>query len=254
MLDLFGRQVAVVDRLDLALQPAQVEEELLLGRRGADFHQGPGVQDIFLDGRADPPHGVGGQPEAPVRLEPLDRLHQAHIALGDQIPDGEAVAPVAHGDLGHQAKMAGDEAMRGFGVVMFAPALRQHEFLLGREEGELPNLAEIAIYAVSLRRRWERSGGGRHCPLLRTGGAWHPFSRGRGAAVLIGLPVDSNRSCGSGLPHYQGSFAIFVSSFCQDRGPPPDAASRSPPISTGSGLSKVSVSPVVGWVKRSRTA
>ena len=38
---LLGLQVAVVDRLHLALQPAQVEEQLLLRRRGAHFHQRP---------------------------------------------------------------------------------------------------------------------------------------------------------------------------------------------------------------------
>ncbi len=37
--DLLGPQVAVVDRLHLALQPAQIEEQLLLRRRGAHLHQ-----------------------------------------------------------------------------------------------------------------------------------------------------------------------------------------------------------------------
>ena len=104
-LDLFGAQVALLQRGDLALGLAQVEEQLLLVGRGAHFHERPGAQDIFLNRRADPPHGVGGQTKALVRLEALDRLHEAHIALGDDLANGQAIAAIAHGDLGHETQM-----------------------------------------------------------------------------------------------------------------------------------------------------
>ena len=129
LLDRLRAEVALLDRLHLALQPAQVEEQLLLRRGRAQLHQRPGVQDVFLDGGADPPHGVGGEPEAAVGVEALDRLHQADIALGDDLVHRQAVAAVAHGDLGHQAQMAGHQLVGRLDVVMVAPALGEHVLL-----------------------------------------------------------------------------------------------------------------------------
>ena len=63
------------------------------------------VQDVFLDRGADPPHRIGGQAEAAVRVEPLDRLHHADIALADQFADRQAVAAIAHGDFRHEPQM-----------------------------------------------------------------------------------------------------------------------------------------------------
>ena len=83
MFDLFGAQVAILHRADLALQAAQVEEQLLLGRRRADLYQAPAAQDIFLDRRLDPPHGIGGEAEAFFGIEFAHALHQADIAFGN---------------------------------------------------------------------------------------------------------------------------------------------------------------------------
>jgi len=51
------------------------------------------------------PHRVGGQAEALVRVELLHGLHQADVALGDDLAHGQAIAAVTHGDLGHEAKV-----------------------------------------------------------------------------------------------------------------------------------------------------
>src|SRR3546814_21170603 len=66
-----GRQVALLHRLDLSFELAQVEEQLLLRRRRAHLHQRPGMEYIFLYCGANPPHGVGREPEAALRLEAL---------------------------------------------------------------------------------------------------------------------------------------------------------------------------------------
>ncbi len=104
---LFGLHVTVLDRLHLPLQAAQVEEQFFLRGRGAHFHQRPGMQDIFLDRGADPPHRIGCQAETAFRIKPLDRLHHADIALGDQLAEWQAIAAVAHRDFRHQAQMRG---------------------------------------------------------------------------------------------------------------------------------------------------
>jgi len=139
----FRLQVAVIDGLHLALQAAQVEEQLLLGGCGAHLHQRPGVQDVFLDRRADPPHRVGRQAEAAIRVEALDRLHHADIALRDQLGEGQAVAAIAHRDLGDEAQMAGDQPMRRLGVFRLLPALGKHVFFVRLQHRELTDLLEI---------------------------------------------------------------------------------------------------------------
>ena len=112
------------------------------------------MQDVFLDRRANPPHRVGGKAEAPIGVELLDRLHQPDIAFGNQFGDRQAVAPVAHRDLGDQAQMAGDHHMRGIHVVMLDPAFGRHEFLLGLEHGEFADFLQVARQiAVGRKRR-----------------------------------------------------------------------------------------------------
>src|SRR6266566_5763938 len=143
-LDLVGPHVAFFQRGNLALRLAQVEEQLLLIGGGAHLHQRPRAQDVSLDRRLDPPHGVGGQPKALLGLEPLDRLHQPDVAFRDHLGDRQAVAAVAHGDLGDEAQVAGGELVRRVAVAVLAPALGQHELFLRLQHREPPDLFEIS--------------------------------------------------------------------------------------------------------------
>ena len=93
--------------------------------------------------RADPPHGVGRQAEALVGLEALDGLHQTDVAFGHDLADRQAVAAIAHGDLGDEAQMRGDELVGGGGILMLAPTLGEHVFLLRLQNGELANFRQI---------------------------------------------------------------------------------------------------------------
>ena len=142
--DLVGLQVAVVESLDLALHLAQVEEQPLLVGGRAHLHQAPRAQDVFLDRGLDPPHGIGGQPEAALRLEFLDGLHQADIALGDHLADRQAVAAIAHGDLGDEPEMAGDELVGGAGVLMLLVPLGEHVLFLRLKHRETTDFLKVA--------------------------------------------------------------------------------------------------------------
>ena len=142
-LDLIGAHVAFLQRVDLALRLAQVEEQLLLVRGRAHFHERPRAQDVFLDRRLDPPHRVGGQTEALLGLETLHRLHQAHIAFRDDLGDRQAVAAIAHRDLGDEAEMAGDEPVRRIAVAMLTPALGEHVLLLRLQHREPPDFFQV---------------------------------------------------------------------------------------------------------------
>ena len=143
LVQMFGRKIALFHRLQLALQLAQVEEQLFLRGGGAHFHQRPRVQDVLLYRRADPPHRVGGKAKTAIGVEALDGLHHADIALRDQLGERQAVAAIAHRDLGDQPQMAGDQAVRGLGILMLFPAFGEHVLLFRLQHRKLADLLEI---------------------------------------------------------------------------------------------------------------
>ena len=96
-----------------------------------------------MDRRLDPPHRVGGEAEAFFRFESLDRLHQADIAFGHDFRDRQAVAAIAHGDLGDETEMTGDELVRGFTIAVLTPAARQHVFLLRFQHREPADFFQV---------------------------------------------------------------------------------------------------------------
>lgn len=144
MLNVFGFEVAFFNSLNLALDLTQIEKQLLLCRRGADFHQRPRPQDIFLDRRPDPPHGIGRKPKAAFRIKALDRLHHAHIAFRNQLGDGQSIAPVAHGDFGDKAQMTSDHFVCGFRIFVLGPCLGEHIFLILSQHRKFANILQIA--------------------------------------------------------------------------------------------------------------
>ena len=179
--DVLGLEVAILEGVDLVLHPAEVEEELLLRGGGAHFHERPAAQDIFLDRGADPPHRVGGEAEAPFRLELLHALHQADIAFGDQLGGGQPIAAIAHGDLRHEPEVRIDQLGRGISVLMLGPALGQHIFLFRRQNRKLLDLREIAVEASLTARCGDRRRdvstchGDLHTPWAPTGGLARPL-------------------------------------------------------------------------------
>ena len=152
-----GMEVRILVGFELLLHPAQVEEQLLLRRGGAHLHEAPRAQDEFLDRGLDPPHRIGREAEAAIGLELLDALHQADVAFGNEVADRQAVAAIAHGDLGHEPQVAGDQLRRGFGILVLGIALGEHVFLLGRQHGEFLDLGEIAVEALLTAQRRDRS-------------------------------------------------------------------------------------------------
>jgi hypothetical protein len=59
--------------------------------------------------------------------------------------DGQAIAAIAHGDLGHETQVAGDELRRGLGIAMFLIALGEHIFLLGGQHRKFLDFGQIAV-------------------------------------------------------------------------------------------------------------
>ena len=75
LLDLLWGELPPINRINLAFDLSQVEEQFLLCRRCANFYQRPAPQNIFLYGGAYPPHRIGRQPETTLGIELFDRLH-----------------------------------------------------------------------------------------------------------------------------------------------------------------------------------
>src|SRR5439155_23767563 len=88
-----------------------------------------GVGDAACDGLSDPPRGVRRELEALAPVELLDRVHQAEVALLDQVEERQARRLVLLGDRDHQ------------------PQVRLHERGLGQLAlvGEPPELTALAL-------------------------------------------------------------------------------------------------------------
>ena len=136
---MFRLQVTIFDGLHLTLEPAQIEKQLLLRRRGAHLHQRPAMQDVFLDGRTNPPHCVGCQAKSPIRVEALHSLHHADVAFADQFTDRQAIAAIAHGNLCDQAQVRRHQLMRCIHIFRVTPSLGERQLLVWRQHRKLAN-------------------------------------------------------------------------------------------------------------------
>ena len=73
----------------------------------------PGVGDAPRDGLADPPGGVGGELEALAPVELLDGVHQAEVALLDQVQQRQARRLILLRDRHDQTQVRLDEGLLG---------------------------------------------------------------------------------------------------------------------------------------------
>ena len=158
--DLLGLERAAINGVNLALQTAQIEKQLFLRRRGADFYQRPRAQNIFLNLRANPPHGISGKAKAAIGVKFLHGAHQPDIAFRNHFANRQAIAAIAHSDFRHQAQMAGHQLMRRALIAAVGIIFRQGKLLIGFQHGEFLNVIEIArqtafrIGGRSQRSRW----------------------------------------------------------------------------------------------------
>ena len=89
------------------------------------------VGDAAGDGLADPPRGVGGELEALAPVELLDGVHQAEVALLDEVQEREARRLVLLGDRDDQAQVGLHEG--ALGVLALARRAPQLALAGGRD-------------------------------------------------------------------------------------------------------------------------
>ena len=147
-----GRQRSIVHRLDLGLQPPQVEEQLLAVLVGHCPDQRRRPQHVVADRRANPPHRIGGETKTTFVIELVHRLHQADVALRDEVAEHQSVPAILAGDLDHQPLMAADELFGGLRVAPVAPAPGQFRLGLLVEKRKLPDIPHVPSQGVLGRR------------------------------------------------------------------------------------------------------
>ena len=174
---------------DLVGRDLQLDRQLLIGGLAAEFlgelhrraphlgnlvHEMDGQADRLglvgegaLDGLLDPPRGVGGELAALARVEALDRLDQADVALADQIQQRQAEVLVVHRDLHHQAQVGRDHMIPGR-LVAAADALGQLDLLLNGQEGGLADFLQVKLEVAAFAVR-DRGLGGNGFGTLKKG-------------------------------------------------------------------------------------
>src|ERR1700719_3973787 len=78
----------------------------------------------------------------------LDRLHQADIALLDQVEQISRRPRELVGNLDHQPQVRGDQAVGVVGVVILCVAFRDYGLFFTREQRKAPNFSEIAAERI----------------------------------------------------------------------------------------------------------
>ena len=112
-----GCQIAFLDSADLGLGLAQIEEQFLLRGGGATASPCSMTRSTYswMAARIHHIPHRSGKTEALVGIEALDRLHQPRHCLRNAFRNRQAIAAIAHCDLGDQAQMAGHQLARGAG-------------------------------------------------------------------------------------------------------------------------------------------
>src|SRR5215211_274930 len=100
------------------------------------------VRNGTLHSLTDPPGGVGGEPEASVGVELLDGLHQAYVALLDEVLEGQPVATVLLGHAYDEPEVLLDKPLTGPPVAGLGPQAEVYLLLVCKEIA-LPDVREV---------------------------------------------------------------------------------------------------------------
>ena len=96
------------------------------------------------DGLADPPDGVGDELHALVRIELPGSREQPHVALPDQIGQGQAAVLVLLGHRDHEPQVALGQLLHGL-LVAGADLTGERNLLRRGQQGRLAHLVEVLV-------------------------------------------------------------------------------------------------------------
>src|SRR5215212_11690380 len=90
----------------------------------------------------DPPRRIRREPKAPCRVKLLYSLHQAYVALLDEVLKGQPIAPILLGYTDHKAKVFLYEALAGL-LVACLGSLTEIYLLCVRQQLTLADVSQI---------------------------------------------------------------------------------------------------------------
>ena len=96
------------------------------------------------DGLFDPPAGVGAEADIPLRIEAVDRFHQAEVSFGDEIEKGKTAVIVIGGKFHNEAEVGLDHEFASGGVTT-ADAFGEGEFFGAIEQGGFADALEVGL-------------------------------------------------------------------------------------------------------------
>ncbi len=144
--DVLGARLAVRVRLEVALRPehrVQLPDHVHRQPDGARL-----VHDRALDVLPDPPGGVSREAKAALRVELVERVHEAEVAFLHEVEERHAAVEIALGDVHHQAQIVLDHLLAR-GEIAGRRAPREVQLLPGREQAVETDLVQIELGRVA---------------------------------------------------------------------------------------------------------
>jgi hypothetical protein len=136
----------------------QVEEQLALRLGGGHLDQAPVLQDVLVNLGLDPVQRVADQAHALVGVEALDGLHQADVALLDQVGVRQAVAQVLARGGNHQPQVRQHQLSGGFDVAGVAQLARKALLFLLRQHRQAVDGRDVGVQVAQGRYDCPRIG------------------------------------------------------------------------------------------------
>src|SRR5439155_23009480 len=131
--------------LELEAGPGLLEPGQRVAGVDGEADRTAGVGDAPRDGLTDPPRGVGRELEALPPVELLDGVHQAEVALLDQVEEGETRSLVLLGDGDDQPQVRLHE--RALRLLALSDRAAELTLLAGGDAGPLVQLAPGGVPA-----------------------------------------------------------------------------------------------------------
>jgi hypothetical protein len=142
------------ERGEAGFHAAQVEEQLALRLGSGDLDDAPVTQDKLMNLRPDPVDRERHQTHSSIRVKPPDRLHQADIALLDQVGVGKPVTHVASRDGNHQPQVRQHQLAGGIHVILLAQTRGKLDLLFLRQEREAVYGLDVGLQ-TACRGQWD---------------------------------------------------------------------------------------------------
>ena len=112
------------------LHRTQVKKQLALRLGRGNFHHAPVFQDVLMHLSLDPVQRIAHQPHALIRIKTLDGLHQANVALLNQVAVWQTVAQIFARRRHHQTQMRKHQLLGRCHVIGLTQLARKGLLLL----------------------------------------------------------------------------------------------------------------------------